>query len=143
MRAKFTAQDVDDQVNPVGELQVRYLTDQGEVATMNHIFAPYCLPHTLMEASKSNAFENPDTGCCIRHRARQGTQQPSNIGISDKNRALLDVAFVRCICFLWKTGPAGEPGPVQEATDPRHLGRHLRPAPTSRTHHRSAHYSRH
>ena len=114
IKPQFSAQDVDDEGNPVGDITVRGWVEQGIVASTNCLFAPGRLPHALMNAPKatqsmiekhfqeSNALTTPKPDYAYGISENKLPQPPFDIAIPGEIKSLLNVAPKRDIFFVWE-----------------------------------------
>lgn len=114
MGRKFTAQDVDQDGRPYGEFKTRDFTQQGVRVSLDHLYAPYCLPHRLMnilkvprsmieehfKSSKALSTPKPDFSYGLNEEILP--KVPSDIKLSEKINLLLKVAHIREVFFVWE-----------------------------------------
>ncbi|KAL8676825.1 MAG: hypothetical protein Q9186_006700 [Xanthomendoza sp. 1 TL-2023] len=114
MKPSFTAPDVDDDGNPIGEAKVRWFDDVGVVASMDQLFESYCLPHELMNVpnlpqkmrkdhfDKSGTLKSPKPDFSYGIERDRLPQAPNTIAVSPETNLLLDVAPYRNVFFNWE-----------------------------------------
>ncbi|KAL8904763.1 MAG: hypothetical protein Q9207_003057 [Kuettlingeria erythrocarpa] len=119
VKTELTAQDCNQDSEPYGEFKTRDFIDQGVRTALNELFAPYCLPHALMnrpEAPRSmtedhfndtKALTTPKPDFVYGLSEDALPKAPSDIKVSKAISSLLKVAPIRDVFFVWENKSGG------------------------------------